>query len=61
MINKRIRFVKWIANKLGYKVVMIKHSVGEANIEANVELLRYVDTFGYLSKQKPIKRIGLDK
>jgi hypothetical protein len=48
--------VKWLANKLGYKVVMLKAAKGTTTIEGDKELLRYVDITGYFFKKDPIKR-----
>ena len=48
--------VKWLANRLGYKVIMIKAANATTTIEGDRELLRYVDVVGYLFKKEPIKR-----
>jgi hypothetical protein len=48
--------VKWFANKLGYKIVMLKAEKGTTTIEGDRELLRYVDITGYFFKKEPIKR-----
>jgi hypothetical protein len=48
--------VKWFANKLGYKIVMLKAEKGTTTIEGDKELLRYVDISGYFFKKKPIKQ-----
>ena len=52
-----IKFIKWLSNKFGYKIAMIKIG-GEngINIEGDKELLRYVDISGYTFKKEPIKR-----
>lgn len=51
-----IKFIKWISNKFGYKIIMLKASNGTTTIEGNTELLPYVDELGYFLKEKPIKR-----
>jgi len=51
-----ILIVKWLANKLGYKIVMLKASKGTTTIEGDKELFRYVDITGYFFKKEPIKR-----
>ena len=51
-----IKFIKWISNKFGYKIAMLKASNGITTIEGDKELLRYVDISGYFFKKKPIKR-----
>ena len=52
-----ILIVKWFANKLGYKVVMLKTAnTKQSTIEGDKELLRYVDIIGYFFKQEPLNR-----
>ena len=48
--------VKWFANKLGYKIAMLKAVQGTTTIEGDKELLRYIDITGYFFKKEPIKR-----
>ena len=48
--------IKWVANKLGYKIAMLKATQGTTIIEGDKELLRYVDITGYFFKKEPIKR-----
>lgn len=49
--------VKWLANKLGYKIAMLKAAKGTTTIEGDKELLRYVDITGYFFKKDPLSRI----
>ena len=51
-----IKFIKWISNKFGYKIAMLKASNGITTIEGDKELLRYVDVSGYFFKKEPLKR-----
>ena len=51
-----VKFIKWISNKFGYKIAMLKASNGIITIEGDKELLRYVDISGYFFKKEPIKR-----
>lgn len=51
-----IKFVKWLFNKLGYKIAMIKATTGTIRIEGDVELLRYIDIVGYTFKKEPLSR-----
>ena len=53
-----IKFIKWLSNKFGYKIAMIKigGEVPSVTIEGDKELLRYVDISGYTFKKEPIKR-----
>ena len=48
--------VKWLANKLGYKIVMLKAKNGTTTIEGDREVLRYTDISGYFFKKEPLKR-----
>ncbi len=48
--------VKWLANKLGYKVVMLKAANGTTTIEGDKELLRYVDVSGYVNHLHRLKK-----
>jgi hypothetical protein len=48
--------VKWLANKLGYKIVMLKAAKGTTTIEGDKELLQYVDITGYFFKKEPLRR-----
>ncbi len=48
--------VKWLANKLGYKIAMLKVSNGTTTVEGDKELLRYVDITGFLFKKEPLSR-----
>ena len=52
-----IKFIKWLSNKFGYKIVMLKTKKGTTTIEGDKELLRYVDVTGYFFKKDPIKRV----
>jgi len=59
MVMKRIhiRFIKWVCNKLGYKIAMLKAKNGTTTIEGDKELLRYVDISGFFFKKEPLSRI----
>ena len=45
-------FVKWLANRFGYKIIMLKAGNGTTTIEGNIELLKYVDVSG----KEPLSR-----
>ena len=51
-----ILIVKWFANKLGYKIIMLKAGNGTTTIEGDKEVLRYIDVPGYFFKKEPLKR-----
>ena len=50
--------VKWLANKLGFKIAMIKigGEIPGITIDGDKELLKYVDITGYTLKKDPLKR-----
>ena len=57
MKRLHIKFIKWLSNKFGYKIAMIKISSSSGlKIEGDKELLRYVDITGYSFKKEPLKR-----
>ena len=51
-----IKFIKWISNKFGYKIIMLKAGNGTTTIEGDKEVLRYIDVPGYFFKKEPLKR-----
>lgn len=61
MSRLHVKLIKWISNKFGYKIAMLKASNGTTTIEGNIELLRYVDISGYFFKKEPISRIQKSK
>ena len=56
MNRLHVKFIKWLANKFGYKIAMVKALNGTTTIEGDNELLRYTDLSGYLFKKEPLKR-----
>ena len=56
-----IKFIKWLSNKFGYKIAMLKASNGTTTIEGDKELLRYVDVSGYFFKKEPLSRVQSSK
>lgn len=52
----KIKLVKWLANRFGFKIAMIKTGNGIISIQGDVELLKYVDIAGYTFKKEPLKR-----
>lgn len=56
MKRLHVKFIKWLSNKFGYEIVMLKASNGTTTIEGDKKLLRYVDVTGYFFKKDPIKR-----
>jgi len=56
MERLHVKFIKWLSNKFGYKIAMLKVSNGTTTIEGDKELLRYIDISGYFFKKEPLKR-----
>jgi hypothetical protein len=56
MKRLHVKLIKWLSNKFGYKIAMLKASNGTTTIEGDKELLRYVDISGYFFKKEPLKR-----
>lgn len=56
MNRLHVKFIKWLANKFGYKIAMVKALNGTTTIEGDNELLRYTDLSGFLFKKEPLKR-----
>ena len=58
MRRLHVKLIKWVSNKFGYKIAMIKigGKVPDITIEGDKELLRYVDITGYSFKKEPLKR-----
>ena len=56
MKRSPVLFIKWLANRFGYKMVMLKASNGTTFIEGDKELLKYVDVSGYFFKKEPLSR-----
>jgi len=56
MKKLQIKFIKWLSNTFGYKIVMLKVENGTIIIEGDKELLKYVDFTGYLFKKESLKR-----
>jgi hypothetical protein len=56
-----VKLIKWVSNKFGYKIVMLKTANGTTTIEGDKEVLRYVDISGYFFKKEPLSRIKSSK
>lgn len=50
------KLVKWLSNRLGYKIVMVKIAPQNIIIDGDNELVKYVDVSGYTFKKEPLKR-----
>ena len=56
MKRLNVRLIKWISNKLGFKIVMVRIGNGSIDIEGDKELMGYTDISGYTFKKEPLKR-----
>ena len=56
MKRLHVKLIKWLSNKFGYKIVMLKGENGKTIIEGNREVLPYVDISGYFFKKEPLRR-----
>jgi hypothetical protein len=50
-------FIKWLANRFGYKITLVKSGKGTTRVEGDMELLRYLDISGYFFKKEPFDRL----
>jgi hypothetical protein len=50
-------FIKWLANRFGYKITLVKSGKGTTRVEGDRELLRYLDISGYFFKKEPFDRL----
>jgi len=49
-------FIKWLANRFGYKITLLKSVKGTTTVEGDIDLLRYLDISGYFFKKEPFDR-----
>ena len=61
MKRLHVKIIKWVSNKFGYKIAMLKAENGTTTIEGDKELLKYVDISGYFYKQEPMTRTNYKK
>jgi hypothetical protein len=51
-----VKFIKWLSNRFGYKIIMLKTGNGTTTIEGDKEVMKYMDISGYFFKKEPLKR-----
>jgi len=56
MEKLKIKLIIWAANKLGFKIAMVRITGIEHSIQGNIELIKYLDVVGYTFKKEPLKR-----
>lgn len=47
----------FLANKLGYDIVLIKYTSGEISLQGDGRLLNFVDTIKYMQHIRKVKNI----
>lgn len=52
-----IKFIMFLANKLGYDIVLIKYTSGEISLQGDGRLLNFVDTGKYMQHIRKVKNI----
>ena len=52
----RVKAIKWLANQLGFKIVMVKICKKGVSIQGDKELMMYTDLSGYTFKKEPFER-----
>lgn len=50
-----IKFIKFLAHKLGYDIALIKFTPGEIEIQGDVRLLKFIDTVKYIHYIQKVK------
>jgi hypothetical protein len=56
MKRMHVKFIKWLSNRFGYKIIMLKVGNGTTTIEGDKEVMKYMDISGYFFKKEPLKR-----
>jgi len=52
-----IKFIKFLAHKLGYDIALIKYSPAEIEMQGDVRLLKFIDTIKYMQHIRKVKNI----
>jgi len=52
-----IKFIKFLAHKLGYDIALIKYSPAEIELQGDVRLLKFIDTVKYMQHIRKVKNI----
>ena len=52
-----IKFIKFLAHKLGYDIALIKYSPAEIEMQGDVRLLKFIDTIKYMRHIRKVKNI----
>ena len=50
-----IKFIKFLAHKLGYDIALIKYSPAEIELQGDVRLLKFIDTVKYIHHMNKVK------
>ena len=52
-----IKFIKFLAHKIGYDVALVSYTPGEIGLQGDVRLLKFVDTIKYMQHIRKVKNI----
>jgi len=52
-----IKFIKFLAHKIGYDVALVEYTPGEISLQGDVRLLKFVDTIKYMQHIRKVKNI----
>ena len=53
-----IKFIKFLAHRLGYDIALVRYTPGEVGLQGDVRLLKFVDTIKYIKHIRKVKNIG---
>ncbi len=48
-----VRFIKWLSNKAGFKIVILREINGSLIFEGDEHLMTYIDTPDYFNNKEP--------
>ena len=52
-----IKFIKFLAHRLGYDIALVRYTPGEIGLQGDVRLLKFVDTIKYMQHIRKVKNI----
>ena len=52
-----IKFIKFLAHKIGYDVALLQYLPGQIDLQGDVRLLKFVDTIKYMQHIRKVKNI----
>ncbi len=52
-----VKFIMFLANKLGYDIALIKYTTGYIDLQGDVRLIRFVDAAKYMQHIRKVENI----